>query len=53
MIAIKRKWLCNTAVVVALLVSLGLASAFAEPVPGGTLDPTSIPKYVIPLVIPP
>ncbi len=25
----------------------------ALPVPGGTLDPTTIPKYVIPLVIPP
>ena len=27
--------------------------AFAQPVPGGTLNPTTIPKYVIPLVIPP
>ena len=27
--------------------------AFAQPVPGGTLDPTTIPKYVQPLVIPP
>src|SRR5215204_6826936 len=26
---------------------------FAMPIPGGTLDPTSIPKYVTPLVIPP
>jgi len=25
----------------------------AEPLPGGSLDPTTIPKYVIPLVIPP
>ncbi len=25
----------------------------ADPLPGGTLDPTSIPKYVTPLVIPP
>jgi|GEM_PF-407143 len=25
----------------------------AQPVPGGTLDPTTIPKYVSPLVIPP
>ena len=25
----------------------------ALPVPGGTLDPTTIPKYVTPLVIPP
>jgi spore coat protein A len=28
-------------------------SAFSQPVPGGTLDPTTIPKYVQPLVIPP
>ncbi len=27
--------------------------AFAQPLPGGTLDPTSIPKYEAPLVIPP
>ncbi len=26
---------------------------FADPLPGGTLDPISIPKYVTPLVIPP
>ncbi len=29
------------------------ASATAQPVPGGTLDPLTIPKYVTPLVIPP
>lgn len=28
-------------------------SVSAAPVPGGTLDPMTIPKYVIPLVIPP
>ena len=34
--------------------SLGeVSSALAAPVPGGTLDPTTIPKYVTPLVIPP
>ncbi len=27
--------------------------ATAAPLPGGTLDPTAVPKYVIPLVIPP
>jgi spore coat protein A len=40
----------------ALIVSLatfGATSAFSQPLPGGTLDPTSIPKYVTPLVIPP
>ena len=29
------------------------AGTLAVPVPGGTLDPTTIPKYVTPLVIPP
>ena len=29
----------------------GLASA--QPVPGGSLDPTTIPKYVDPLIVPP
>jgi spore coat protein A len=28
-------------------------SVFAIPLPGGTLDPTSIPKYETPLVVPP
>ena len=39
-----------------LLGALGMlvsTSAMADPLPGGTLDPTTIPKYVIPLVIPP
>jgi hypothetical protein len=27
--------------------------AFGEVVPGGTLDPTTVPKYVMPLLIPP
>jgi len=36
------------------LLSLSLLSpAMAAPLPGGTLDPTTIPKYVTPLVIPP
>ncbi len=29
------------------------SSVFAMPIPGGTLDPTTIPKYETPLVIPP
>jgi hypothetical protein len=34
--------------------ALALApAAFAQPLPGGSLDPQSIPKYVTPLVIPP
>ncbi len=32
---------------------LAVAAAQAEPLPGGTLDPLTIPKYVTPLVIPP
>jgi len=39
-----------------LLGSLGMllnTSAMAQPLPGGTLDPLTIPKYVTPLVIPP
>ena len=39
------------AVFCAWLLPAELASA--NPVPGGTLDPTTIPKYVTPLVIPP
>lgn len=34
-------------------VSLLSTGAFAVPLPGGTLDPLTIPKYVTPLVIPP
>jgi len=39
----------------AMLVLIMGVSAFAQPtyLPGGTLDPTTIPKYVTPLVIPP
>ncbi len=33
--------------------ALGVSTALAAPLPGGTLDPLTIPKYVIPLVIPP
>jgi len=35
-----------------LLVALGAASSFAF-VPGGTLDPTTIPQFTEPLMIPP
>jgi len=33
--------------------ALSVASTIAQPLPGGTLDPLTIPKYVTPLVIPP
>ena len=39
--------------VAALPLSLCCTAAMAQPVPGGTLDPLTIPKYVTPLVIPP
>lgn len=32
---------------------VGIQTAMAEPPAGGTLDPTTIPKFVTPLVIPP
>ena len=32
---------------------VGVTDGTAQPVPGGTLDPLTIPKYVTPLVIPP
>ncbi len=41
------------ATVTAACTFMHLSSAFAVPVPGGTLDPTLVPKYVTPLVIPP
>lgn len=33
--------------------TLGVGAPLAAPLPGGTLDPLTVPKYVIPLVIPP
>jgi spore coat protein A len=33
--------------------ALSVPSVMAQPLPGGTLDPLTIPKYVTPLVIPP
>ncbi len=33
--------------------TLTASNTFAAPLPGGTLDPTTIPKYISPLVIPP
>ncbi len=41
-----------TTAVAAWLTGIG-GNVLAESVPGGTLDPTTIPKYVTPLVIPP
>ena len=40
-------------IAISLIGFLSVSGAMAQPLPGGTLDPTTIPKYVIPLVIPP
>ena len=40
-------------IVLGLLAMSITATTTAAPLPGGTLDPTTIPKYVTPLVIPP
>ncbi|GAB4281461.1 MAG: multicopper oxidase domain-containing protein [Deferrisomatales bacterium] len=47
-----RRKACCVLGAVASAVLIG-STALADPLPGGTLDPTTIPKYVIPLVIPP
>jgi len=48
----RRKWIS-----LFTAASIGLVGGLASPaqafLPGGTLDPTTIPKYVTPLVIPP
>ncbi len=49
----RRRTTARLAVVSLLGVGLGSSVARAQAVPGGTLDPTLIPKYVAPLVIPP
>jgi FtsP/CotA-like multicopper oxidase with cupredoxin domain len=51
----KRKTVSLAGSVAAVLAALTLTTgtAFGQAVPGGTLDPMSIPKYVTPLVIPP
>jgi len=43
---------CKWLLVLSVLVLFSTA-AFGQPLPGGTLDPLLIPKYVTPLVIPP
>jgi spore coat protein A len=51
MMCINRKLLIGAAILA--ICALGVPVAMAAPVPGGTLDPLTIPKYVTPLVIPP
>lgn len=48
-----RKTMVTLVIALSLLIQGNMQGASAEPVPGGTLDPLSIPKYVTPLVIPP
>lgn len=43
----------STGLLAAATVMLNSGPVMAIPLPGGTLDPTTIPKYVTPLVIPP
>lgn len=47
----KSKFIFLLAGLVVLLMTASFA--IAQPLPGGTLDPLTIPKYVTPLVIPP
>ena len=51
----KRETVSLAGSVAAVLAAMTLTTgtAFGQAVPGGTLDPLSIPKYVTPLVIPP
>ncbi|MFZ2199049.1 MAG: multicopper oxidase domain-containing protein, partial [Thermodesulfovibrionales bacterium] len=46
----KRKLLSLLTMSLVFLLAVG---AFAQPLPGGTLDPTTVQKFVTPLVIPP
>jgi FtsP/CotA-like multicopper oxidase with cupredoxin domain len=48
----KRKRIIGIVFIMGFLMLLN-TSIFAQALPGGTVDPTMIPKYVIPLVIPP
>jgi hypothetical protein len=47
----KRKVLLGALLLTPIMA--GIQNVTAQPLPGGTLDPTTIPKYVTPLVIPP
>ncbi|MFZ5997062.1 MAG: multicopper oxidase family protein [Nitrospirota bacterium] len=49
----RRRWNAFIGTCAGLLLIIVSTAAFAAPLPGGTLDPLTIPKYVTPLVIPP
>lgn len=48
-----RKTAVTMGAAMLLLVQGSMQYTFAAPLPGGTLDPLTVPKYVTPLVIPP
>ncbi|WP_020676319.1 multicopper oxidase domain-containing protein [Geopsychrobacter electrodiphilus] len=50
---LKQRILALLITAILVVVSGGFSVAQAAAVPGGTLDPTTVPKYVTPLVIPP
>jgi len=54
-VSIKKEWKIGMPLLTAFLILTVFPSSnlFAQALPGGSLDPTTIPKYVIPLVIPP
>ena len=45
-----KKRFLNVRLLVIFLGFMAASGALAQPLPGGTLDPTTIPKYVDPLV---
>jgi bilirubin oxidase len=49
----KTVFVIRSLLLIALAAILGAPTALAEALPGGSLDPTMIPKYVEPLIIPP
>ncbi|NJC89251.1 MAG: copper oxidase [Desulfuromonas sp.] len=49
----KTPWKTRIVAFVGVLLLGSAATLHAVPVPGGTLNPTTVPKYVKPLVIPP
>ncbi|MCM2265900.1 MAG: DUF4214 domain-containing protein [Desulfuromonadales bacterium] len=51
----RTTWKTGVVAVAVLVIGILIhwSTAWAAPIPGGTLDPTIVPKYVTPLVIPP
>lgn len=53
LVTVWRSLAFRLALAVGLAFAIGIAPVGAEPLPGGSLDPTSIPKYREPMIIPP